>query len=309
MKEEILNGLKSKNNKHIAKAISIIENDTKNSNLLLEQISKKTNHSIRIGITGPPGAGKSTITNKLIQKFRKKNKSVAALLVDPTSPFSKGALLGDRIRIQDNYNDKNIYVRSIASRGFKGGLADNIDNIAEVLEYAGFDIIIFETVGVGQIELDVVESVDTVIVVLVPESGDDIQMMKAGLIEIADIYTINKSDRKDSDKLYLILKNILDLSNNEWLPDIIKTVATDGIGISELYDKIYNHREYLLKTEIIFKKYNQRYIKKIKDKLIQDFEDSFWNSERLKILDLEVEKDTNKRKSTKEIINKLKSLS
>jgi len=309
LKEEILNGLKSKNNKHIAKAISIIENDTKNSNLLLEQISKKTNHSIRIGITGPPGAGKSTITNKLIQKFRKKNKSVAALLVDPTSPFSKGALLGDRIRIQDNYNDENIYVRSIASRGFKGGLADNIDNIAEVLEYAGFDIIIFETVGVGQIELDVVESVDTVIVVLVPESGDDIQMMKAGLIEIADIYTINKSDRKDSDKLYLILKNILDLSNNEWLPDIIKTVATDGIGISELYDKIYNHREYLLKTEIIFKKYNQRYIKKIKDKLIQDFEDSFWNSERLKILDLEVEKDTNKRKSTKEIINKLKSLS
>ena len=123
------------------------------------------------------------------------------------------------------------------------------------------------------------------------------------------IYTINKSDRKDSDKLYLILKNILDLSNNEWLPDIIKTVATDGIGISELYDKIYNHREYLLKTEIIFKKYNQRYIKKIKDKLIQDFEDSFWNSERLKILDLEVEKDANKRKSTQEIINKLKSLS
>ena len=153
------------------------------------------------------------------------------------------------------------------------------------------------------------ESVDTVIVVLVPESGDDIQMMKAGLIEIADIYTINKSDRKDSDKLYLILKNILDLSNNEWLPNIIKTVATDGIGISELYDKIYNHREYLLKTEIIFKKYNQRYIKKVKDKLIQDFEDSFWNSKRLKILDLEVAKDANKRKSTKEIINKLKSLS
>ena len=306
MIKEILNGLKSKNGRCIAKAITIIENGELESDLLLDAVSKKTKHSIRVGITGPPGSGKSTITNQLIHKIRSENKSVCALLVDPTSPFSKGALLGDRIRIQNNYNDKNIYVRSIASRGFKGGLVENIDSIAEVLEFAGFDIIIFETVGVGQIELDVIESVDTVIVVLVPESGDDIQMMKAGLIEIADIYAINKSDRKDSDKLYLILKSMLDLSNSSWIPEIIKTIGTNGEGIPELYDKINLHRDYLLKSEVIYNKYNQRYIKKIKDRLIQDFENNFWNNNRLEILDLEVSKESNKRSSIHEIINKLK---
>ena len=306
MIKEILNGLKSKNGRCIAKAITIIENGELESDLLLDAVSKKTKHSIRVGITGPPGSGKSTITNQLIHKIRSENKSVCALLVDPTSPFSKGALLGDRIRIQNNYNDKNIYVRSIASRGFKGGLVENIDSIAEVLEFAGFDIIIFETVGVGQIELDVIESVDTVIVVLVPESGDDIQMMKAGLIEIADIYAINKSDRKDSDKLYLILKSMLDLSNSSWIPEIIKTIGTNGEGIPELYDKINLHRDYLLKSEVIYNKYNQRYIKKIKDRLIQDFENNFWNNNRLEILDLEVSKESDKRSSIHEIINKLK---
>ena len=168
----------------------MIENSNSESEILLKEVNKKNKHSMRIGITGPPGAGKSTITNQLIQNLREENKSVCALLVDPTSPFTKGAILGDRIRITNKHNDKNLFIRSIASRGFKGGLADNIDSIAEILEYAGFDIIIFETVGVGQIELDVVELVDTVGVVLVPESGDDIQIMKAGLIEIADIYII-----------------------------------------------------------------------------------------------------------------------
>ena len=307
MIEEILNGLKSKESKHIAKAISMIENITLDSEILLKEINKKSKHSIRIGVTGPPGAGKSTITNQLIQNLRQENKSVCALLVDPTSPFSRGALLGDRIRITNKHNDKNIFVRSIASRGFKGGLAENIDNIADVLEYAGFDIIIFETVGVGQIELDVIESVDSVIVVLVPESGDDIQMMKAGLIQIADIYAINKSDRKDSEKLYLILKNMLELSHGNWIPSIIKTVATKGDGISALYDEIKKHREYLLNSEIIYKKYEQRYIKKIKDKLVQDFEENFWNKKRLEELGLEIKKKPNDRKSVQEIISKLKS--
>ena len=309
MIEEILNGLKSKDSKYIAKAISMIENSNSESEILLKEVNKKNKHSMRIGITGPPGAGKSTITNQLIQNLREENKSVCALLVDPTSPFTKGAILGDRIRITNKHNDKNLFIRSIASRGFKGGLADNIDSIAEILEYAGFDIIIFETVGVGQIELDVIESVDSVIVVLVPESGDDIQMMKAGLIEIADIYAINKSDRKDSDKLYLILKNMLELSHGNWLPSIIKTVATKGDGISDLYDEIKNHRKYLLDSKVIYKKYDQRYLKKIKDKLIQDFEDNFLNEKRVNELNAEVEKESNKRMSVQEIITKLKSTS
>jgi len=305
----IINGLKSKDSKYIAKAISIIEDGELESEQLLDIINKENLHSSRIGITGPPGSGKSTITNQLIHKIRSESKSVCALLVDPTSPFSKGALLGDRIRIQNNYNDKNIYIRSIASRGFKGGLVENIDSIAQVLEFAGFDIIIFETVGVGQIELDVIDSVDTVVVVLVPESGDDIQMMKAGLIEIADLYAINKSDRKDSDKLYLILKNMLDLTHSSWTPEIIKTVAINGDGISDLFDKISLHSKYLLKSKIIYNKYNERYIHKVKSKVIQDFENDFWNKARLDMLDMEIKKDENKRISPKKILSKLKSLS
>ena len=309
MINRIINGLKSKDSKYIAKAISIIEDGELESEQLLDIINKENLHSSRIGITGPPGSGKSTITNQLIHKIRSESKSVCALLVDPTSPFSKGALLGDRIRIQNNYNDKNIYIRSIASRGFKGGLVENIDSIAQVLEFAGFDIIIFETVGVGQIELDVIDSVDTVVVVLVPESGDDIQMMKAGLIEIADLYAINKSDRKDSDKLYLILKNMLDLTHSSWTPEIIKTVAINGDGISDLFDKISLHNKYLLKSKIIYNKYNERYIHKVKSKVIQDFENDFWNKARLDMLDMEIKKDENKRISPKKILSKLKSLS
>ena len=309
MINRIINGLKSKSSKYIAKAITIIENGELESELLLDIINKENLHSTRIGITGPPGSGKSTITNQLIHKIRSEGKSVCALLVDPSSPFSKGALLGDRIRMQNNYNDKNIYIRSIASRGFKGGLVENIDSIAQILEFAGFDNIIFETVGVGQIELDVIDSVDTVIVVLVPESGDDIQMMKAGLIEIADLYAINKSDRKDSDKLYLILKNVLELAHSSWNPEIIKTVATEGKGISDLYDKIHLHRKYLLESKIIYNKYNERYIQKVKSKVIQDFENNFWNKTRLDILNMEIKKEEHKRISPKQILSKLKSLS
>ena len=151
----------------------------------------------------------------------------------------------------NNYDSK-IFIRSLATRGSKGGLSENIDDISKVLDYAGYDIIIFETVGVGQVELDVVEVVDTVIVTLVPESGDDIQMMKAGLIEIADIYVINKSDRKDSEKLNLYLDNMLALiDKNKWKPDIVKTIAITGKGLDELIKKLYEHKNYLNNTNIL----------------------------------------------------------
>ncbi len=309
MINDILKGLKNQEHKYIAQAISIVENNSSlNKNLLLN-LKTSSMESIKIGITGPPGAGKSSITNQLIKKYRFEDKSVCALLVDPSSPFTKGAVLGDRIRMRDFYNDSKVFIRSIASRGSKGGLAENIDYISDIVEFSGFDVIIYETVGVGQVELDVVDSVDTTIVVLVPESGDDIQVMKAGLIEIADIYVINKYDRKDSDKLFLTLTNMLQLADKDkWIPKIVKTVAINDIGIDSLKDELAIHRKHLIKSNKGLDKYNDRFIKKIKHRLISDFENSFWNKKRYEFLNSEIEKDINDRLDIDSIINKIKSI-
>ncbi len=308
MIQKIIDGLNAREKKYIAKAISILENNTSQSEKLLNQISLNKSHSVRIGITGPPGAGKSTITNQLIKKIRKNNKSVCALLVDPSSPFTNGAVLGDRIRMQDFHKDDNVFIRSIASRGSKGGLSENIENITNVLNYCKFDVIIFETVGIGQIELDVIEAVDTVAVILVPESGDDIQMMKAGLIEIADIYVINKYDRQDSNKLYIALSNMLKLvANKKWTPKIIKTIAIDNKGTKELYDEIFSHLKYLQNSGEINNKNDKRYIKNVKNLIISDFEKSFWSIEKRNILNNELKKEAKERLSIQKLFKKIKS--
>jgi len=303
--EKILSGVKSKQTKYIAQAITLVEND---ENLILDHLTPMSCNAYRIGVTGPPGAGKSSITNQLIKHYRKKNKRVGVLLVDPTSPFTHGAILGDRIRMNEYHSDDNVFIRSLATRGSKGGLSKNINYISNILEYAGFDIIIFETVGVGQVELDVVESVDSVIVILVPESGDDIQIMKAGLIEIADIYVINKYDRKDSDKMYLFLKNMLSMiDKNKWMPSIVKTIAIKNFGISDLAKKISKHREYLLNNNYMIEKINKRYIKNIQDRLFQEYEKKFWNKKRTNILNDELKKKPGKRKMPNEIIEIMNS--
>tara|TARA_B100000941_G_scaffold181410_1_gene130183 strand:- start:33062 stop:33994 length:933 start_codon:yes stop_codon:yes gene_type:complete len=310
MYENFLENLKSKKHNFIAKAISAIENDTELKTFLLSKIQFKKSTSVRIGITGPPGAGKSSITNKLIKKYRSQNKSVCALLVDPTSPFSNGSVLGDRIRINQFYDDKDVFIRSLASRGSKGGLSYEIDTIADLIDFIGFDIIIIETVGVGQIELDVIESVDSVVVVLVPESGDDIQIMKAGLIEIADLYVINKSDREDADKLFIILSNMLQLvKNKKWIPEIIKTVAIENVGIDELYKNLENHKKYLLDSDGLDFKNNKRFIKKIKNEIVKNFEDSFWTSNRLNFMEDFFKKKKIQKISLSSIIKKLKEIS
>ena len=310
MYENFLENLKSKKHNFIAKAISAIENDTELKTFLLSKIQFKKSTSVRIGITGPPGAGKSSITNKLIKKYRSQNKSVCALLVDPTSPFSNGSVLGDRIRINQFYDDKDVFIRSLASRGSKGGLSYEIDTIADLIDFIGFDIIIIETVGVGQIELDVIESVDSVVVVLVPESGDDIQIMKAGLIEIADLYVINKSDREDADKLFIILSNMLQLvKNKKWIPEIIKTVAIENVGIDELYKNLENHKKYLLDSDGLDFKNNKRFIKKIKNEIVKNFEDSFWTCNRLNFMEDFFKKKKIQKISLSSIIKKLKEIS
>ena len=310
MHENFLENLKSKKHNFIAKAISAIENDTELKTFLLSKIQFKKSTSIRIGITGPPGAGKSSITNRLIKKYRSENKTVCALLVDPTSPFSNGSVLGDRIRLNQFYDDKDVFIRSLASRGSKGGLSYEIDTIADLIDFIGFDIIIIETVGVGQIELDVIESVDSVVVVLVPESGDDIQIMKAGLIEIADLYVINKSEREDADKLFIILTNMLQLvKNKKWIPEIIKTVAIDNIGIDELYKNLEKHKKFLLDSDGFDFKNNKRFIKKIKNEIVKNFEDSFWTSNRLNFIEDFFRKKKIQKISLSSIIKKLKDIS
>ena len=274
---------------------------------MLSKLSNN-NESYRIGITGPPGAGKSTITNQLISYFRKEDLRVAVLLVDPSSPFSKGAFLGDRIRVSSYYKDSNVFVRSLASRGSKGGLSDNISEIADILEAANFDIILYETVGVGQVEIDVVEEVDTVILVLVPESGDDIQMMKAGILEIADIYTINKYDRKDSDKLYIALKNILSISsedkNNRWEIPIIKTIATTNSGIKELFKSIYMHKNYINSNSVL-NKHPKRFKNKIDKLLLEYYKHKFWTKSKINLLEEELNKNVDKQSNPYIFIKKI----
>ena len=260
---EILNNLSIDNKRLIARIISVVESENDLAIEILKKIFKKSGNAYRIGITGPPGAGKSTLTNQITKLLLSQNKSVAIIAVDPTSPFSGGALLGDRVRMNDIGMLNNVYIRSIATRGSLGGLSKKTIDIADVLDAAGFDFIIFETVGVGQSELDIAKIADTTVVTLVPESGDSIQAMKAGLMEIADIFVLNKSDRPGADKAFIALQTTLQLqsfSNNNWYPPIIKTKALLNEGIAELVEKMEEHRKFCVKTILCAKK-RKEYLK------------------------------------------------
>jgi len=229
------------------------------------------------------------------------------LLVDPSSPFTSGSVLGDRIRVNQYYSDADVFIRSIPSRNSTGGLSNNISQISDILECSLFDVIIYETVGVGQVEIDVVKEVDSVILTLVPESGDDIQMMKAGILEIADIYVINKYDRKDSDRLYNSLKTMLDISteNSGWKPNIVKTIAIKNDGIKELYTEILKHYAFLNDEKNQISKHNLRYKKTVDDLLADSFKNKFWTKEKKEILKEELNKDSNNQLSPYKFVDKL----
>ncbi len=250
MWQEMLQQLKVRDIKALARSISFVENEQPGYQQFLESLHPPV-HSKIIGITGPPGAGKSTLTDGLISELINKNKRVAVLCIDPSSPFNLGALLGDRIRMSDWYTHPDIYIRSLASRGSVGGLHPKIIEITELLKAAGFDYIIVETVGVGQSEIEIVGLADTTIVVMVPEGGDEIQTMKSGLMEIADIFVVNKADRPDADLFVKNLRLMLapSFSTHKTEVPILKTIATQKQGIGVLMESIEKHQATLQQND------------------------------------------------------------
>src|SRR5271156_3211427 len=231
----------------LAQLITMVENRAPESSAIIERIYPRTGRAQVVGITGPPGAGKSTLVNRLIAKYRALGKKIAILAIDPSSPFSGGAVLGDRVRMTDHYKDAGVYIRSLSSRGSHGGLSRAAREVVKLLDAFGFDIIIIETVGVGQTELAVMDLADTTVVVTVPEGGDGVQVMKAGLNEIADLFVVNKADREGADRVKAELELSVHLSRHDagWLPPVVLTQAAADQGVDALVAAIARHAEYL----------------------------------------------------------------
>ncbi len=244
--------MRSGNPRALARAISVVEDRTAESVELLKALFPYSGNAVLLGLTGSPGAGKSTLVDQIAREYRKQNKTIGIVAVDPTSPFSGGAILGDRIRMQSHYADAGIYIRSMATRGSLGGLASTTADVATVLDASGRDLVMIETVGVGQAEVDIVTLADVTVVVLVPGMGDDVQTIKAGIMEIADVFVINKSDRDGAERVEREIRAMQSLAmrNDNWTPPIVKTVASDGTGIPAVLQAIESYRAHLSKSEL-----------------------------------------------------------
>ena len=292
MDKDFLDKIISSDKRAVAKALTKVENEENGSESLLKELYKYTGKAHRIGITGPPGAGKSTLTNCLVKLMAGKGLKVGVIAVDPTSPYTGGALLGDRIRMQEIGLMENVFIRSMATRGSLGGLCKSVVEACDVLDASGKDFIIIETVGVGQSELDIAQTADTTIVVLVPESGDSVQAMKAGLMEIADIFVLNKSDREGADGVAATLRNIIHLkppSRYNWIINVLKTTGSQNKGTEELLSEIIKHKDHLDETGFIKIKRKEQLTKKILDLVNNKLEVKFWNDKRRKELSEEIE--------------------
>jgi GTPase len=249
----------------LSRAISTVENRAPEWPELLKALFPHTGRARIVGLTGAPGSGKSTLVDQLARHYRKDNRTIGIIAVDPTSPYTGGAILGDRIRMQDHFSDPGIYIRSMATRGSLGGLARTTADVATVLDASGRELILIETVGVGQDEIDIVRLADITIVILVPGMGDDVQTIKAGIMEIADIFVINKSDREGAERVEREIRALQSLAtrSDNWTPPIVKSVATDGTGVKELAAAIAQYEGYLQKENLVLKRTIQNWQERI----------------------------------------------
>ena len=245
--QELLSRIQAQDVRAVARVISALENDVEFAREFIAELSPLHEKRPRLGITGSPGVGKSTLVNHLVRRLREEDKRVGVVAVDPTSPFSGGAILGDRIRMLDVQNDPNVYIRSLGSRGSLGGLSAATANIVRVLEVYGVDFVLIETVGMGQTGFDIVDIADTVALVLSPESGDGVQTMKAGVMEVADIYAVNKADRPGADGLITEIISLLGMldGQTQWRPPVLKMSALEGTGVGQLLESFNEHQAFL----------------------------------------------------------------
>ena len=271
--DSIAAGLRSGRQRALAQAISLAESSHPDAARLLADLYPSTGKARIIGITGSPGAGKSTLVAALAKHYRKQEKRVGIIAVDPTSPFTGGAILGDRIRMAELYTDRGVFIRSMATRGFLGGLAKATNDVVDVLDASGFDVVLVETVGVGQDEVEVVRTVQTNLVILVPGMGDDIQAIKAGIMEIGDIFVVNKADRPGADKTVTEVTMMMSLveEHGDWVPPIVKTVASKSQGIEELDAAIEKHFEYLARSGELDRRSRERVRIRIETQLKEKF--------------------------------------
>lgn len=270
-----IDSLRSGDVRALSRAISTVENRAPGWSDLLKALFQHSGKARVIGMTGAPGAGKSTLVDQLARLYRGQNRTVGIIAVDPTSPYTGGAILGDRIRMQEHFADPGIYIRSMATRGSLGGLARTTADVTTVLDASGRDVILIETVGVGQDEVDIVRLADITVVILVPGMGDDVQTIKAGIMEIADIFVINKSDREGAERVEREIRALqsLALRSDGWTPPIVKTVATEGQGVPELEAAIAEYEAHLQKENRALKKsvenWQERLVEMLRDVMLE----------------------------------------